>query len=283
MLLKRIVTLFTGLSLSWAVLADNAMENATIEQVKLTDSIYVLVGPGGNIGVSVGEDGTMIIDDKYAPLATKIATALGQLGSQPKYIINTHYHGDHTGGNGFFVDKHMSTIFAHENVRIQLAKDKDVKASALPVVTYEEGIKLYFNGDTLQVTHLPAGHTDGDSVVWFTEANVLHTGDLFFNGLFPYIDLSSGGTVEGYIASVKHLLAQINDETVIIPGHGEIATKQDYLDFLTMIEATKAYVDSQKAKGVSEDDLINKGLPAEWKKWSWAFITEEKWIKTLYH
>ena len=259
-------------------------DDVEIEATAIKGPVYMLSGMGGNIGVSAGDDGILIIDDQFAPLAEKIASALGKLGSdKPKYIINTHYHGDHTGSNAFFHSHKGATIFAHDNVRIRLADDEKVSPEALPTVTYDNGIKLHFNGDTLHIIHFPSGHTDGDSVVWFEKYNVLHTGDLFFNGRFPYIDLDAGGSVTGYIASVKHLLNEINDETIIIPGHGAIGNKAEYSNFLAMIEETYAYVKAQKEAGHSLDDIQALGLDDKWKNWSWNFINEEKWIFTLYH
>lgn len=264
----------------------NAQDRFADVEVKATaikGSVHMLTGAGGNIGVSAGEDGVLIIDDQFAPLAEKIASQLGELGSdKPKYVINTHYHGDHTGSNAFFHSHKGATILAHENVRVRLANDEKVKPEALPTITYEDGIKIYFNGETLHVMHLAVGHTDGDSVVWFEQPNVMHTGDLFFNGRFPYIDQGAGGNVEGYMDSVKQLLAKIDDETVIIPGHGDISNKQEYSAFLAMISETFSYVKALKQDGKTLDEVKAMGLDDKWADWSWNFINEEKWITTLY-
>ena len=264
----------------------NAQDRFADVEVKATaikGSVHMLTGAGGNIGVSAGEDGVLIIDDQFAPLAEKIAAQLGELGSdKPKYVINTHYHGDHTGSNAFFHSHKGATILAHENVRVRLANDEKVKPEALPTITYEDGIKIYFNGETLHVMHLAVGHTDGDSVVWFEQPNVMHTGDLFFNGRFPYIDQGAGGNVEGYMDSVKRLLAKIDDETVIIPGHGDISNKQEYSAFLAMISETFSYVKALKQDGKTLDEVKAMGLDDKWADWSWNFINEEKWITTLY-
>lgn len=264
----------------------NAQDRFVDVEVKATaikGSVHMLTGAGGNIGVSAGEDGVLIIDDQFAPLAEKIAAQLGELGSdKPKYVINTHYHGDHTGSNAFFHSHKGATILAHENVRVRLANDEKIKPEALPTITYEDGIKIYFNGETLHVMHLAVGHTDGDSVVWFEQPNVMHTGDLFFNGRFPYIDQGAGGNVEGYMDSVKQLLAKIDDETVIIPGHGDISNKQEYSAFLAMISETFSYVKALKQDGKTLDEVKAMGLDDKWADWSWNFINEEKWITTLY-
>lgn len=264
----------------------NAQDRFADVEVKATaikGSVHMLTGAGGNIGVSAGEDGVLIIDDQFAPLAEKIAAQLGELGSdKPKYVINTHYHGDHTGSNAFFHSHKGATILAHENVRVRLANDEKIKPEALPTITYEDGIKIYFNGETLHVMHLAVGHTDGDSVVWFEQPNVMHTGDLFFNGRFPYIDQGAGGNVEGYMDSVKQLLAKIDDETVIIPGHGDISNKQEYSAFLAMISETFNYVKALKQEGKTLDEVKAMGLDEKWADWGWNFISEEKWITTLY-
>ncbi|WP_340678663.1 MBL fold metallo-hydrolase [Paraglaciecola sp.] len=263
--------------------AQDAFATAKITAQHVSESVHMLTGMGGNIGVSAGSDGLLVIDDQYAPMADKIVEALGTLDkSKVKYLINTHYHGDHTGSNAYFKDMQDSTIFAHENVRNRLAEDAELSASALPVVTYDEGLTFHFNGETIQVMHLPAGHTDSDSVIWFKEANVLHAGDLFFEGRFPYIDLEGGGTVSGYIKNVQSLLTMLNGDSQIIPGHGNLATKADYQTTLNMMIETAAFIKTKKNQGVSLDDLIAVGLGEKWQGWSWDFITEEKWISTLY-
>ncbi len=263
--------------------AQDRFADVEVKATAIKGTVHMLTGAGGNIGVSAGEDGVLIIDDQFSPLAEKIAAQLGELGSdKPKYVINTHYHGDHTGSNAFFHSHKGATILAHENVRVRLANDEKVKPEALPTITYEDGIKIYFNGETLHVMHLAVGHTDGDSVVWFEQPNVMHTGDLFFNGRFPYIDQGAGGNVEGYMDSVKQLLAKIDDETVIIPGHGDISNKQEYSAFLAMISETFNYVKALKQDGKTLEEVKAMGLDEKWADWGWNFISEEKWITTLY-
>ena len=264
--------------------ADDKFDDVKISTQAVSGSTYMLTGAGGNIGVSAGDDGILIIDDQFAPLAEKIASAIGDIAKQPmKYVINTHYHGDHTGSNAYFKEVHNTTIFAHDNVRKRLEANDDHEHEALPVVTYEQGLSFHFNDDTIRVMYLPAGHTDSDSVVRFEKANVLHAGDLFFQGHFPYIDLAGGGTVKGYIANVTKLIELTDDETKIIPGPGELANKQDYQAALTMIQQTSQYVAQKKAQGVSLETLVEQGLGAQWQAWAWNFITEEKWITTLYN
>jgi cyclase len=283
---RSVMMLSTVLTMSFATntLAQDRFANVEVNATAIKGAVHMITGMGGNIGVSAGEDGVLIIDDQFAPLAEKIAAQLGELGSdKPKYVINTHYHGDHTGSNAFFHSHKGATIFAHENVRIRLASDEKVKPEALPTVTYEDGIKIYFNGETVHVMHLPVGHTDGDSVVWFEQPDVLHTGDLYFNGMFPYIDQGAGGNVEGYMESVQHLLTKIDDDTVVIPGHGNVSNKAEYAAFLDMIRSTFNDVKTRKAQGQSLEDIKTTGLADKWKSYHWNFITEEKWITTLYN
>ncbi len=263
--------------------ANDRFANVEVTSTKLSESVYMLKGAGGNIGVSAGEDGLLLIDDQYAPLAEKIVASLGQISEKsPKYIINTHYHGDHTGSNAYFTENLGSTIFSHENVRIRLASAPDVDLKSLPVITYQDGIKFHLNGDTIHVIHYPRAHTDGDSVVWFERSDVLHTGDLFFKDMFPYIDLGAGGTVEGYIKAIETLISKIDGDTIVIPGHGTLANRGDLQRFVSMIKDTYQYVQDKKMSGWSEDQVLELGLEEKWESWAWRFITEERWIKTLY-
>ena len=278
-----LATAISALFSAGAVIAQDRFANVEITSQHVSGSVHMLEGAGGNIGVSAGTEGILIVDDQFAPLAEKIATAIGDISkTSMKYVVNTHYHGDHTGSNAYFKEIQGSTIFAHDNVRKRLVeKDKHTHAE-LPVVTYQQGVTFHFNGDTIKVMHLPAGHTDSDSVVWFEEANVLHAGDLFFSGNFPYIDLDGGGTVAGYISNVTKLLKMLKDDTKVIPGHGPLSTKKDYQQSLDMMIETAAMVKSMKAKGVNLEDAVKQGLGEQNKVWAWNFITEEKWITTLY-
>lgn len=255
------------------------MVDAQITAQAVAGDVYLLQGPGGNIGILATDKGLLLVDDKFSPLAKKIENAMQGIENKPlKYVINTHYHGDHTGGNAFFAQK--APIFAHENVRNRLSMDSENQES-LPVVTYQDGIKIYLDNEEVILSHLPAGHTDGDTFVYFKKANVLHTGDLFFEVGFPYVDLKSGGTVKGYLASVKAMLASTPDNVIIIPGHGKITNKQRLKDFATMIEFSISRVNNAIAAGKSDDEIIAAGIGEKYKSLSWAFITEEKWLKTL--
>ena len=280
--MRGIILLVTMMAAAAASAAD-PFAQTKISSQHLSKSVHMLTGAGGNIGVSAGEEGILIIDDQFEPLAEKIAEAIGDIALTPmRYVINTHYHGDHTGSNAWFREVKDTTIFAHENVRKRLAAVEGHKHTSLPVVTYESGLTFHFNSETIKVMHLPAGHTDSDSAVWFEEANVLHAGDLFFESRFPYIDLEGGGSVAGYMQNMQSLINMISDETKIIPGHGELTNKAGYQKALDMLKQTAAFVAKQKASGKSEEDIIEDGLGEQWKSWSWNFINEEKWIKTLY-
>jgi glyoxylase-like metal-dependent hydrolase (beta-lactamase superfamily II) len=255
------------------------MVDAQITAQAVAGDVYMLQGPGGNIGILATDKGLLLVDDKFSPLAQKIENAMQSIENKPlKYVINTHYHGDHTGSNAFFAQK--APIFAHENVRNRLSMESDNQES-LPVVTYQDGIKIYLDNEEVILSHLPAGHTDGDTYVYFKKANVLHTGDLFFEVGFPYVDLKSGGTVKGYLASVKAMLASTPDNVIIIPGHGKITNKQRLKDFAAMIEFSISRVNKAIAAGKSDDEIIAAGIGEKYKSLSWAFITEEKWLKTL--
>ena len=281
-LLKSISALFFFL-ISLSHSAQGRFDKVTIETTKLTDNTYMLVGAGGNIGVSVGADGVLIIDDQFAPLSDKIISALKKLSDQPvKIVVNTHHHGDHTGGNENFGNL-GATIMAHDNVKKRL-KDKS-PAAALPVITFNDKLTVQMNGEAVMVIHVDNAHTDGDALLYFTESNVLHTGDTYFNGRYPYIDLNSGGSVDGYINAVKTGLMLINDETKIIPGHGELSNKTEYETFLKMLETLKANVLTEIKKGKTEDDVAaNANITKTYDALDYGccFITSEKIRRTFY-
>ncbi|MCL1058697.1 MBL fold metallo-hydrolase [Shewanella gelidimarina] len=273
-------TLF-ALTLGNLANADDRFKDVEIKPIKLSETTYMFVGSGGNIGVSAGADGILIIDDQFAPLADKISAALNQIqAGAPKFIINTHYHGDHTGANAHFGKK--GTIMAHHNVLKRLASDSKTTADALPVITFEQGITVHFNGDALEVRHMGPGHTDGDSVVIWSHDNIVHMGDLFFKDKFPYIDLKAGGSVEGYRDNVAAVLRDLDAQTKVIPGHGALANKSDLTRFKHMLDASINWMKDQKASGLTLDQLKASGMPEKWKDWSWKFISEDKWIETLY-
>lgn len=278
--MKKALLIFLTMACSLSALANNRFANVEIKAQEVKPNLYMLTGAGGNIGALVGADGILLVDDQFEPLAAKIEQAVFDLTDQKKkvtYLVNTHYHGDHTGSNVYF--SKSASVIAHENVRKRLSvKSKQ----GLPVITYQGGVKLHLNDQTVDVKHLAAGHTDGDSVIYFTQANVWHLGDLFFESRFPYVDLKSGGTVKGYLANLETLLAKMKDDAVIIPGHGKLTNKSGLAKKVAMIKATKAEVDAMKKSGLTLEQAIAKGLSNKWQDWSWSFITEAKWITTLY-
>tara|TARA_B110000305_G_scaffold89346_1_gene100747 strand:- start:2531 stop:3400 length:870 start_codon:yes stop_codon:yes gene_type:complete len=273
--------LLSGISAAATVLAqDDRFANVTIETVSVTGNISMLIGSGGNIGVSTGDDGLLIIDDQYAPLAAKIRAALSQLNPDaPKFLLNTHFHGDHTGGNADFGV--ASIIIAHENVRGRLVAE-DSPSSALPVITFDDDVTVHFNGENITLIHMPRGHTDTDSVVMFEDSNVVHMGDHFFNGGFPFVDLANGGTVQGYLSNLERALSWIDDETSVIPGHGPLGSKADLLAFYNVVKDTSITIRVMKSQGVSAEEAVTEGLGDEYESWGQGFINEQRWIETVF-
>ena len=262
-------------------------DNVVIETESLGDSVFMLTGAGGNMAVSAGPDGLLLVDDQFAPLAQRIEAALvalpepAPLSQRPlKYVINTHHHGDHTGGNLHFAGL-GATLVASEPARVRLLDAASSPDAPLPVITPHAGINIYFNGDRLRLLAL-TGHTDGDTAVYFERANVLHTGDLFFNGRFPYIDLDSGGSVSAYLASQTRMLALIDDATRIVPGHGSLATRADLAASRDMIEATRAAVAADVQAGLSLEQIEEKGVAPGYKDLAWGFISEARWLQILH-
>ncbi|HEV7516385.1 MAG TPA: MBL fold metallo-hydrolase [Thermoanaerobaculia bacterium] len=252
--------------------------------------VYMLTGSGGNIGVSVGEDGLLIVDDQYAPLADKIRAALKGLGEgKLKFVLNTHWHGDHTGGNESFGAE--APILAQTNVRKRMAVEQHVMgetvpaspAKALPVVTYDQSIAIHFNGEDLDVVHYPHGHTDGDSVIFFTGSNVVHMGDDFFNGMFPFVDLASGGSVQGLTENVAQILKKLPAGVKVIPGHGPLSDAAGLTAFHHMLVATTAVVQKEMKAGKSLEDIKKAGLPTEWDSWGKGFIKTPQWLEFVYN
>ncbi len=263
--------------------AQRDFSNVEIKATDLGNGIHVLQGAGGNIGVSTGEDGVFMIDDQFAPLSKKIMAALGKLSDKPvSYVLNTHWHGDHTGGNENFGDV-GAVIVAHENVRKRLSTKQFMKAfgrevpaapnAALPVVTFSKDVTFYFNDQTIQVMHQPAAHTDGDAIVMFKEANVLHMGDTFFNGFFPFIDQSSGGSVRGIIAATQVAIDAANDTTKIIPGHGPMGTKKDLIAYQQMLKDVRKAIGEQVERGRTRAQVLEANPLAEiGKQWGNGFM-----------
>ncbi len=264
-------------------------DTVKIKTTKLTEHTYMLEGAGGNIGVSVGDDGVFVIDDQFAPLSEKILTAIKTLSDKPlKFLVNTHYHGDHSGGNQNMTNA-GATIIAHDNVKKRLeAKQRDGSLKpkeALPIITFNDKLNITINGESVAVFHVSNAHTDGDALLYFTESNVLHTGDTYFNGRYPYIDLNSGGSVKGYIEAVKKGLMLIDEDTKIIPGHGKLSNKEAYKDFLKMLETLRTNIQKAIDEGKTEDDVkADKSLTKTYDDLDFGsgFISSEKIRLTFY-
>lgn len=256
-MIKSVLLVALSLMISISTFAFQEMKDVKIEVVPVNENIYMLVGGGGNIGVSVGEDGVFMIDDKYAPMSSKIVEAVKTISDQPvKFLVNTHHHGDHTGGNANF-EKQGTLIFAHENVRKRLKEDeRNTEQSGLPIITFDNKMQLHLNGDDIMVVHVHNAHTDGDALIYFPKSNVLHTGDTFFNGMFPFIDLNSGGSVAGDIEAARAGLLLINTSTKIIPGHGPMASYADYEKYLNMLEGIQTNVQAAIADGKSREEIL---------------------------
>ena len=262
----------------------------TIKVEQVGPGVAVLFGQGGNIGLSYGEDGNALIDDQFAPLTDKIKAAVATVDPDPvSFVINTHFHGDHTGGNEN-LGKGGSVIVAHDNVRARLAVeqirgDRKVPASpkaALPVVTFAKGLTLHLNGDDLDVIHVANAHTDGDAIIHFRKANVLHMGDTFFHKVtLPFIDVASGGSIDGAIAAVDTALALANDQTRIIPGHGPVAARADLAAYGAMLKDIRAKVAAAKAAGktVEQVKANNPATPYEIKN---GFISADEFVEVVY-
>ncbi|MCB1667597.1 MAG: MBL fold metallo-hydrolase [Pseudomonadales bacterium] len=270
---------------------DHHPETPHFKVTTINQNIHFLQGKGGNIAVLTGDDGIVMIDNDYKEMAPPLEKALQQFGGAASlsFIINTHWHGDHTGGNLVFGEH--AHIVAHENVRKRLSSSQKVPffnmitepqpEQALPNLSYLSTMNLYLNGEHIQLRHYGVGHTDGDSVVFFKHANVVHMGDLFFNGFFPFVDVDNAGNVLSVANSIAQILPLLNDKTVVIPGHGPIGSKQDLVAFHDMLLGTTAEVRQMKASGASLEEMQAKGLSEKWNAWTDGFLNTDAWIKIV--
>jgi glyoxylase-like metal-dependent hydrolase (beta-lactamase superfamily II) len=265
-----------------------------IKVTKVSGNVYMLEGAGGNIAASVGDDGIVIVDDQFAPLADKIRAALKGITEKPlRFIINTHYHFDHTGGNLPF---HDATIIAHDNVRKRLAQSNMLgnggsmkmeqpanPKEALPVITFEHDVTLHVNGEDIRALHAPSGHTDGDSIVFFPKSNVVHLGDDFVRYGFPFIDINGGGSSKGMIAALEGAMAQLPADVKVIPGHGALSTLADVREFVKLLKETRAVVEKEVKAGKTLEQLEQEKVLAPWQKYSGPFVSTDMFIETLYN
>jgi len=269
-----------------------------IKATKVSGNIYMLEGAGGNIAASIGEDGIVIVDDQFAPLAEKIQASLKSLGITDKpvrFVINTHYHGDHTGGNAPFANT-GSTVIAQDNVRKRMASGgtagnggsikmdvKPTEKEALPIITFEHDVTVHLNGEDIRALHFPAGHTDGDSIIFFPKNNVVHMGDDFVRYGFPFIDVSSGGSVQGMIAAMERATAQLPADVKVIPGHGQLSNLDDVRAFTTMLKETSAAVQKALDAHKTLEQMKQEKILEPWQKWSGDFVKADAFIETLYN
>jgi glyoxylase-like metal-dependent hydrolase (beta-lactamase superfamily II) len=268
-------------------------DDVVVETVAVGEGVWMLKGRGGNIGVSAGDDGVLLIDDQYAPLTAKIRAAVAQISDQPiRFVLNTHWHGDHTGGNEN-LGQTGALIVAHENVRARMSIeqfmeffDRAVPASpgeALPVVTFTDSVTFHLNGEEIRAFHVSSAHTDGDSIIHFPRANVLHAGDVFFNGVYPFIDVGSGGSVDGLIAAVERALALANDETKIIPGHGPLSGRKELAAYRDMLVAIRDKIAPMVAAGRSLEEIRAAGPTASFdEQWGGGWIAPEDFVSFVY-
>ena len=260
---------------------------------QVTRQIYMIKGEGGNIGLFIGEDGTFLIDDQFAPLTEKIVAAIKSVGGDfPKFLINTHYHGDHTGGNEK-LGQGGTLIFSHDNVRERLSSGSFIKAfdmkragislEGLPVVTFSEDITFHLNGDTIHAIHVPNAHTDGDSFIYFKGANVIHAGDFFFNGFYPFIDVSHGGSLKGMIKAVDRVLSLADDNTKIIAGHGPMGDRKQLTSYRQMLGIAYARLKKLKADGKTAQEAIAAKPLADLEAiWGGGLFKSDRWIELTY-
>ncbi len=270
-----------------------AQADVKVSSIPVTSQITMLAAKGGNVGVFIGDDGTFVIDDQFAPLSEKLMAAITTLGGDsPRFLLNTHFHGDHTGGNENFGEM-GALIVSHNNARERLVEGTEIKAfgmktppaadKALPVVTYMNEMFFYLNKDTVRIVHTPNAHTDGDSFVHFEKANVVHAGDIFFNGFYPFIDAEHGGSLKGTIAAVDAILAVTDASSKIIPGHGPLADKAQLEAYRRMLETAYTNLLTLKNDGLTTGEAkLRKPLEALDAKWSGGIFTSDRWIEIVY-
>ena len=281
------------LAVSPAAFAQQNLDNVQIKVEDVSDGLYMLVGQGGNIGVSTGPDGVFVIDDQYAPLSDKILAAIRSRQEGPvHFVINTHWHGDHTGGNEIFGGA-GAVIVAHDNVRARMSVDQFMEAfgrrvpaappGALPVITFSDRLTFHWNGDEITAVHVASAHTDGDAIIHFRKANVVHMGDTYFSGTYPFIDTGSGGSIDGVISATEIVLGFIDDDTSIIPGHGPLSRRSELMGYRDMLVSVRAAVQERIEAGMTRDEIIAaKPTAALDADWGGGFMQPDQWVGIVY-
>jgi cyclase len=291
---RAAIVAVAGLALaSLAFAQQQDFSKVEVKSEKVAEGIWVLMGAGGNIGMAAGPDGVFLVDDEYAPLTEKITAAVKAVSDKPiRFLLNTHWHGDHTGGNENMGQAGI-LIVAHDNVRMRMSAEQFLEAfgqkvppspeKALPVVTYDSSVTFHVNGDDVRGFHVAPAHTDGDSVVVFTKANVVHMGDLFFNGFYPFIDLSSGGSFDGMIAAADQVLAMTDAGTKFIPGHGPVGTRADLEKYRDMLKGVRAAIQPLVAAGKTADEVVAAKPTAKLDEaWGNGFMKPEQFQRIVY-
>lgn len=283
--------------LASAPIAGQGMDDVEIRAQQLSDGVWVLFGQGGNIGVSAGDDGVFLIDDQFAPLTEKILAAIADITDESvRFVFNTHWHGDHTGGNENLGEA-GALIVAHNNVRERMSADQVLARvgraetttpaspdAALPVVTFSDDVSFHINGDELHAFHVSNAHTDGDAIVHFVGANVVHMGDTFFRGRFPFIDTATGGSIDGLITAAGAALAFMDAETQVIPGHGEVATREDLREYRDALWSMRSAVAELMDQGMTLEQIqAARPIRAQAQAWGQNEAAETNFVATLHH
>ena len=273
--------------------AQAGLDTVQIRTLPAGKGVYMLMGSGGNLALSVGKDAAFLVDDQFAPLSEKILAAVKAVTDKPvRFLVNTHWHGDHTGGNENMANAGV-IIVAHDNVRTRMSSEQFLAAfnqkvpaspaKALPMVTFMDGVAFHLNDDDIHVVHVPPAHTDGDAIIHFSAANVIHMGDTFFNGRYPFIDLSSGGNFEGVIGAANAALRYVNDSTKVIPGHGPLAGKAELIAYRDVLTKIRDRVAALIKQGKTKEQVVAAKPSAEWDAaWGSGFMKPDVFLGIVY-